>query len=90
MGFRTIDVQRPRRYTVDGQLANETITLTCEVEQVAYHGTNIAGTAITYDGPDKRLAPSRDHAEGLSVSQTAPILREWGYQYDQDKVQSAN
>jgi hypothetical protein len=59
----------PKRYTVDGQLASEAITLTCEVEQVAYHGTNIAGTVITYAGPDKRLAPSGDHGEGLSVSQ---------------------
>ena len=78
----------PKRYTADDQLVNETITITREIEQVAYHGTNITGTFITYSGPDTRLAPNRDHAQGLAVSQIGPILREWGYAYDPDRAPS--
>jgi len=77
----------PKRYMVDRQSVNEYITITCEVEQVAYHGTNISGTLITYSGPDRRLAPRGDHAEGLSASQIGPILREWGYKYYEDERQ---
>jgi hypothetical protein len=77
----------PKRYTADDQLVNEAITITREVEQIAYQGTNIAGTLITYSGPDKRLAPNADRAEVLSVSQIGPILREWGYAYDLDRPQ---
>jgi uncharacterized membrane protein len=49
-------------------------------------GTNIAGTRITYSGPDKRFATKWNRAEALTVSQIGPILREWGYAYDLDKT----
>jgi hypothetical protein len=77
----------PKRYKSDDQLVNEAITITREVEQIAYHGTNISGTFINYSGPDKRLAPSGDHVQGLPVSQIGPVLREWGYVYDADRAQ---
>ena len=77
----------PKRYTADGQLVNEAITITREVEQIAYQGTNIPGTLVTYSGPDKRIATSGDHAQNLPLSQIGPILREWGYAYDADRAQ---
>jgi hypothetical protein len=75
----------PKRYTAGNQLVNEAITITCEVEQIAYQGTNIPGTFVTYSGPDKRLVPSGHHVLGLPLSQVGPVLREWGYGYDADE-----
>jgi hypothetical protein len=80
----------PNRYISDDQLINESITITCEIEQVVYIGTNVEGTVIRYFGPDKRLARSGNYAEGLSVAQVGPILREWGYKYDVDTAQAAS
>ncbi len=90
-GFKWIHEQivfgGPKRYTtVDGTF-NERITLTCEKEQVAFIGTALEGTAVSYSGNDNRLADRTLHTDNLSIGQVAPILREWGYDYDIEKAQ---
>ena len=77
----------PKQHMVNEQLLNEYISIMCEIEQVGVQGKSIAGTLIIYSGPDKRLAVKGDSAEGLTVSQIGPILREWGYHYDLDRAQ---
>jgi hypothetical protein len=77
----------PKTYTtVDGTF-NEQITITFETEQMAYVGTTLTGTAVTYSGPDGRLAGKSQHADNLTITQVAPILREWGYSYEADRAQ---
>ena len=79
----------PKLYTtVDGTL-NEQITLTRENEQVAVMGTNLTGTCVTYSGPDARLVTNGQHAFNLSLQQVAPILREWGYDYNTETAQQS-
>lgn len=79
----------PQRFVRDDAETHESITITAETEQVTHIGTNIQGTVIRYEGPDKRLAKSNQAADNLTVSQIGPILREWGYAYDVDQVPAA-
>ena len=77
----------PKTYTtVDGTF-NEQITITFETEQMAYVGTTLTGTAVTYSGPNARLAGKRQHADNLTINQVGPFLREWGYKYEVDRAQ---
>jgi hypothetical protein len=76
----------PKLFTSDESLMNESISITCEMEQIAVTGTNIQGTLIVYDGPDDQLAKQCRFGNSLTVSQIGPILRVWGYSYDADKA----
>ena len=76
----------PRQYQVDGTMIHETISILRETEQVAIIGTNIAGTLITYRGPDKRFGNAKNEASGLKTADIGPVLREWGYDYQVDNT----
>lgn len=80
----------PQRFVRDESETNVSITINAETEQVTHIGTNLQGTVIGYEGPDKRLAKSGQSADNLKVSQIGPILREWGYDYNADKPQPAD
>ena len=79
----------PKRYLSDETMINESISILNETEQVAVHGTNIAGTVIDYRGPDQRFGKGRFpfSVDGLQPSDIGPVLREWGYAYAADKAQ---
>lgn len=80
-----VTLNGPQRFVRDEAETNESIVISAETEQVTHIGTNIQGTVIRYEGPDKRLAKSGQSADNLTISQIGPILREWGYEYDADK-----
>jgi hypothetical protein len=67
----------PHRFTTDGIQVNESITITRERKRIVY----LKDTAITYSGPDKRLAKTGTFTTDLTVFEIGPILREWGYKY---------
>ncbi|HWQ90911.1 MAG TPA: hypothetical protein VN673_04515 [Clostridia bacterium] len=75
----------PLQYEADGVMVHETVTITRETEQMAFVGTNISGTVITYQGPDPRLKSGL--FAGLGPADIGPMLREWGYDYQVDKAQ---
>jgi hypothetical protein len=81
-----ISFSGPTLFTADGQLANESITITAETEQVAVQGKLIQGTLVTYEGPDQQLAKQCRFGNSLSITQIGPILRTWGYNYEADKL----
>ena len=80
----------PRRYEADETMVNESISILNETEQTTFVGTNIAGTVVSYSGPDLRFGKASwgNHAEGLKPSDIGPALREWGYDYTLDKAQA--
>jgi hypothetical protein len=88
-GLRWIGEQHsfhgPLEYKTDGVMVHESVTLTRETEQLAFRGTNISGTLITYEGPDPRLKSGL--FSGLRPTDIGPVLREWGYDYEVDKTQ---
>ncbi len=92
-GFSQVSEQMifngPKRYEVDDTMVNESISLVNETEQIAFVGTNIMGTVITYRGPGGRFGRGRwpDEVDRLKPSDTGPVLREWGYDYTVDKAQ---
>jgi hypothetical protein len=77
----------PKRYAVSETMANESISIVNETEQVAFTGTNITGTVITYSGPDPRFKSGPFASPGLSPADIGPVLREWGYDYRVDVTQ---
>ena len=80
----------PNKFTTKAEgTLNEQIILTCETEQMAFIGTNYTGTVVMYSGPDARLSTNGAHAFNLSLQQVAPILREWGYDYNTETAQQS-
>jgi hypothetical protein len=77
----------PKTYTTIDGTFNEHVVITCEKEQVAYHGTVLQGTAVSYSGNDPRLSGGGLHTYNLTIPQVAPILLSWGYRYDVTNAQ---
>jgi hypothetical protein len=75
----------PLLYESDGVMVREAVTIRRETEQIAYVGTSVSGTVITYQGPDPRLKSGL--FAGLGPVDIGPVLREWGYVYQADKAQ---
>ena len=75
----------PKRYAMSDTMVNESISINNETAQVAFIGTNISGTVITYQGPDTRLRSGL--FTGLRPADIGPVLREWGYDYKVDEAQ---
>ena len=65
--------QGPRKYTSEGSILNETVTLTYETRKVS--GAPLNQLTVTYFGDDPRLI----WRDKLTLSDVKPILKEWGY-----------
>jgi hypothetical protein len=91
-GFTVVSEQMsfngPKRHQESETMVNEYISIVNETEQVAFTGTNIVGTVISYRGPDPRLGDGRNGAEDLTPAKIGPVLREWGYDYRVDKARA--
>jgi hypothetical protein len=89
-GFRwvgeSLSYSGPQQHMVDESLIHESIEIICEIKQVTIIGENVSGTLIKYSGPDRRLEQAGLRPERLTISKIGPILREWGYDYDMDKL----
>lgn len=90
-GFRwvgeTMTFYGPKVHTSDDQQVHERIDMAREDEEITVTGQKVAGTLITYSGPDERLANRR--AAPLTLQQIGPVLREWGYDYHVDESPAA-